>query len=198
MSESAANRKSRDRVGVRVCSLAMIFVAGIALAALRYTDLRSIEPIHGDWRPASERPPCATPAMVWERRWHRRFRAWPASAPIIFTIDWSRSKRPAPQRPLLLSVPDASASGELERCRHARSGCLFCGADADGRECARRRRRRWPAKGRRCFSRAILRAGFPPVRDATAPMREEPRSLPVNTRPTPRCAGSTRRISSRG
>src|SRR6202167_5831958 len=42
------NRKLQNRVGVRVCSLAMIFVAGIALAASRYTDLRSIEPIHGD------------------------------------------------------------------------------------------------------------------------------------------------------
>jgi cytochrome c553 len=48
VSEAAAKRKSQDRVGVRVCSLAMIFMAGIAPAALRYTDLRSIEPIHGD------------------------------------------------------------------------------------------------------------------------------------------------------
>jgi cytochrome c553 len=44
----AVKRKSPNRVGVRVCSLAMIFIAGIAPAALRYTDLRSIEPIHGD------------------------------------------------------------------------------------------------------------------------------------------------------
>jgi cytochrome c553 len=48
VSERAAQRKSRNRVGVRVCSLAMIFVAGIGPAASRYTDLRSIEPIHGD------------------------------------------------------------------------------------------------------------------------------------------------------
>jgi cytochrome c553 len=43
-----AKRKLHIRVGVRVCSLAMIVVAGIALPASRYTDLRSIEPIHGD------------------------------------------------------------------------------------------------------------------------------------------------------
>ncbi len=48
MSEEAAKRKSQNRVGVRVCSLAMMFVAGIAPAASRYTDLRRIEPIHGD------------------------------------------------------------------------------------------------------------------------------------------------------
>jgi cytochrome c553 len=41
-------RKSRNRIGLRICSLAMIFVAGIAWAASRYTDLRRIEPIHGD------------------------------------------------------------------------------------------------------------------------------------------------------
>jgi cytochrome c553 len=46
--ERAAKRKSQNRVSVRVCCLGMIFVAGIALAASRYTDLRSIEPIHGD------------------------------------------------------------------------------------------------------------------------------------------------------
>ena len=44
----AVKRKSPNRVGVRVCSLGIIFVAGIALAASRYTDLRRIEPIHGD------------------------------------------------------------------------------------------------------------------------------------------------------
>jgi cytochrome c553 len=44
----AVRRKSPNRVGVRVCFLGMIFVAGIALAASRYTDLRRIEPIHGD------------------------------------------------------------------------------------------------------------------------------------------------------
>ena len=48
MSEVAAKRRSPNRVGVRVCSLGMIFVAGIALAASGYTDLRCIEPIHGD------------------------------------------------------------------------------------------------------------------------------------------------------
>jgi cytochrome c553 len=40
--------QSRNRVGVRICSLGMILVAGISLAASRYTDLRHIEPIHGD------------------------------------------------------------------------------------------------------------------------------------------------------
>jgi cytochrome c553 len=48
VSEEAAKRKSQNRVGVRVGCLGMIFVAGIALAASRYTDLRCIEPIHGD------------------------------------------------------------------------------------------------------------------------------------------------------
>ncbi len=48
MSEEAVKRKSLNRVGVGVCSLGMIFAAGIALAASRYTDLRGIEPIHGD------------------------------------------------------------------------------------------------------------------------------------------------------
>lgn len=47
MSEEAAKRKSQNRVG-RVCSLGIIFVASSALAASRYTDLRRIEPIHGD------------------------------------------------------------------------------------------------------------------------------------------------------
>jgi cytochrome c553 len=46
--EEAAKRKCENRVGVRICSLGMIFVAGIGLAASRYTDLRRIEPIHGD------------------------------------------------------------------------------------------------------------------------------------------------------
>ena len=48
MSEVAAKRKSPNRVGVRVWSLGMIFIAGMCLAASGYTDLRSIEPIHGD------------------------------------------------------------------------------------------------------------------------------------------------------
>jgi cytochrome c553 len=44
---SQAEIQSQHR-GARLCALALIFVAGIALAASRYTDLRSIEPIHGD------------------------------------------------------------------------------------------------------------------------------------------------------
>jgi cytochrome c553 len=48
MSELAVKRKPPNRVGVGVCSLGMIFVAGIALATSRYTDLRQVEPIHGD------------------------------------------------------------------------------------------------------------------------------------------------------
>jgi cytochrome c553 len=44
----AAKRKSHNRAGVRVGCLSMLFVAGIALAGSRYTDLRSVEPIHGD------------------------------------------------------------------------------------------------------------------------------------------------------
>jgi cytochrome c553 len=48
VSEEGAKREPQGRVGVRVCSLAMIFGAGIALAASGYTDLRCIEPIHGD------------------------------------------------------------------------------------------------------------------------------------------------------
>jgi cytochrome c553 len=44
----AAKRKSHNRVGVRLCSLGMIFVTGFALAGSGYTDLRSVEPIHGD------------------------------------------------------------------------------------------------------------------------------------------------------
>jgi cytochrome c553 len=47
VSKIAAKRKSHDRVLARVCCLGMIFVTGIALAA-PYTDLRSVEPIHGD------------------------------------------------------------------------------------------------------------------------------------------------------
>jgi cytochrome c553 len=48
VSEVGARRESLLRAGVRACFLGMIFVAGIALAASRYTDLRCIEPIHGD------------------------------------------------------------------------------------------------------------------------------------------------------
>jgi cytochrome c553 len=48
VSEQATKRKPQNRVGARICFLAMVFVAGIALAASRYTDLRSIEPIRGD------------------------------------------------------------------------------------------------------------------------------------------------------
>jgi cytochrome c553 len=48
VSEEAVKRKAQHRAGVRVCSLGMIFAAGIALAAARYTDLRRVEPIHGD------------------------------------------------------------------------------------------------------------------------------------------------------
>ena len=48
VSRIAAKRKSHNRVGARVCCLGMIFVTRIALAASPYTDLRSIEPIHGD------------------------------------------------------------------------------------------------------------------------------------------------------
>jgi cytochrome c553 len=44
----AVKRKSPNRLGVRVCSLGMLFFAGIALALSHYTDLRRIEPIHGD------------------------------------------------------------------------------------------------------------------------------------------------------
>jgi cytochrome c553 len=48
VSKIAAERKSHSRIGARVCCLGMIFVAGIALASPRYTDLRRVEPIHGD------------------------------------------------------------------------------------------------------------------------------------------------------
>jgi cytochrome c553 len=48
VSEIAAKRRLHNRVGVRVCGLGMIFVAGIALAGPGYTDLRSVEPVHGD------------------------------------------------------------------------------------------------------------------------------------------------------
>jgi cytochrome c553 len=44
----AVKRNPLNRVGVPVCSFGMIFVAGVALAAPRYTDLRHIESIHGD------------------------------------------------------------------------------------------------------------------------------------------------------
>ena len=47
-------------------------------------------------------------------------------------------------------------------------------------------------KGRHCFSRAIRRAAFLPAKDATAPMREDPRSAPVNMPLIRRCAGRTR------
>ena len=48
LSKIAAKRKSHYRVGARVLCLGMIFVTGIVLAASRYSDLRSAEPIHGD------------------------------------------------------------------------------------------------------------------------------------------------------
>jgi cytochrome c553 len=48
VSKMAAKQKSRNRLGVQVCCLGMIFVAGIALAGSRYADLRRIEPMHGD------------------------------------------------------------------------------------------------------------------------------------------------------
>jgi cytochrome c553 len=48
VSKMAAKRKSHNRVGARVCCLGMIFVTGIVLSASRYTDLRCVEPIHGD------------------------------------------------------------------------------------------------------------------------------------------------------
>jgi cytochrome c553 len=42
-------RESRNgRTGLKLCFLGMIFSAGIALSASHYTDLRRIEPIHGD------------------------------------------------------------------------------------------------------------------------------------------------------
>ena len=48
VSRMAAKQKSRNRVGVRVCCLGVIFITGIALAASPYTDLRRIQSIHGD------------------------------------------------------------------------------------------------------------------------------------------------------
>lgn len=48
MFKASVKRKPQHRIGVRIGSLGIIFVAGITLAASRYTDLRSIEPIHGD------------------------------------------------------------------------------------------------------------------------------------------------------
>jgi cytochrome c553 len=36
------------RVGIKLCALGMIFSTGVALAASHYTDLRNVEPIHGD------------------------------------------------------------------------------------------------------------------------------------------------------
>jgi cytochrome c553 len=35
-------------IGMRACALGMMLVASVSLAASRYTDLRGIEPIHGD------------------------------------------------------------------------------------------------------------------------------------------------------
>ena len=48
MSQITAKRNSHNRVGARIICLGMLFVTGIALAAAGYTDLRSVEPIHGD------------------------------------------------------------------------------------------------------------------------------------------------------
>jgi cytochrome c553 len=48
VSRITAQRRSLSRVGARVCCLGMLFVTGIALAGPRYTDLREVEPIHGD------------------------------------------------------------------------------------------------------------------------------------------------------
>jgi len=48
VSKLAAKQKQPNRVGVQVCCLGMIFLTGIALAAPPYTDLRRIQPIHGD------------------------------------------------------------------------------------------------------------------------------------------------------
>src|SRR5208283_2414243 len=48
-------------------------------------------------------------------------------------------------------------------------------SDADMRDLAAYYAVQTPTNARRCFSRGTLRAEFPPVRDATAPTREEPR-----------------------
>src|SRR5580692_8876353 len=48
VSKMVAKRKSQNRVGARACCLGVIFVTGIALAGPGYTDLRSVEPVHGD------------------------------------------------------------------------------------------------------------------------------------------------------
>jgi cytochrome c553 len=48
VSKMVAKRKSQNRVGARACCLGVIFVTGIALAGPGYTDLRSVDPIHGD------------------------------------------------------------------------------------------------------------------------------------------------------
>jgi len=66
VSEEAMKRKSQNRIGVRVYCLGMILVAGITLASSRYTDLRRIEPIHGDVAAGARKAARATPAMVWE------------------------------------------------------------------------------------------------------------------------------------
>jgi cytochrome c553 len=48
VSEAAALRRPLNRVGLGIGSLGMIFVAGLAVAASHYADLRQIEPSHGD------------------------------------------------------------------------------------------------------------------------------------------------------
>jgi cytochrome c553 len=47
--EASTNREYRTRsAGIKLCVLGMIFSTGLALAASHYTDLRNVEPIHGD------------------------------------------------------------------------------------------------------------------------------------------------------
>jgi cytochrome c553 len=47
--EASVKREYRIRCAVvKLCALGMIFSTGLALAASRYTDLRNVEPIHGD------------------------------------------------------------------------------------------------------------------------------------------------------
>ncbi len=132
VSEVAAKRKSRNRVGVRVCSLGMIFVTGIALAASRYTDLRSIEPIHGDVAAGAAKsrrvprlPWCGSPGGTDVSALGRT--AARLSLPSAGLVQ----KQPTPKTPITLSIPCA-ARDELDRHRHARSGRLFCVADPDG------------------------------------------------------------------
>jgi cytochrome c553 len=48
LSEETAMREPLNPIALGICSFGMIFVAGIALAASHYVDLRQIEPIHGD------------------------------------------------------------------------------------------------------------------------------------------------------